>query len=74
MKFELVGIIGTIFILIAFMMNSEKRIRVFDMIGAVLFIVYGILLKAYSNIVLNGILVIIQIYKLCKLRTKHETE
>lgn len=64
MKYEAVGLCGTVFILIAFMFNDEKRIRIFDLIGAVLFVAYGFLIGAYSNVVLNGILIVIQFVKL----------
>lgn len=64
MSYEIVGIIGTVIILVAFMQNTEKKIRIFDLIGAACFVAYGILAKAYSNILLNGILIIIQISKL----------
>lgn len=68
MKYEAVGLCGTVFILIAFMFNDEKRIRIFDLIGAVLFVAYGFLIGAYSNVVLNGILIVIQLVKLCRMQ------
>lgn len=51
----------------------EKRldeIRIFDMIGSVLFVIYGALIGAYSNVVLNGALIIVHIIKLQKMRMK----
>lgn len=63
---EILGIIATLFIVIAFTMNSKKLIRIFDTIGAILFIIYGILIGSLSVWLLNGILVIINIYKLIK--------
>lgn len=63
---EILGIIATLFIVIAFAMNSKKLIRIFDTIGAILFIIYGILIGSLSVWLLNGILVIINIYKLIK--------
>lgn len=68
MKYELIGLCGTVFILIAFLFNTEKQIRIFDMIGSVLFVVYGALIGAYSNVVLNGALIIVHIIKLRKMR------
>lgn len=70
MKYELIGLCGTVFILIAFLFNSEKEIRIFDMIGSVLFVIYGALIGAYSNVVLNGALIIVHIIKLQKMRMK----
>lgn len=68
MKWELIGIAGTVLILIGFLSNSEKKIRVFDMIGSACFVAYGILIHAWSNILLNGILIIVHVYKLHKMR------
>ena len=63
---EILGIIATLFIVIAFAMNSKKLIRIIDTIGAILFIIYGILIGSLSVWLLNGILVIINIHKLIK--------
>ena len=67
MTYELFGILGTVLILIGFLSDSEKKIRIFDMAGSALFVLYGILIGAYSNILLNGILIIVHIFKLRKL-------
>ena len=68
MSYELIGIAGTILILIGFLSNSEKSIRIFDMIGSACFVTYGILIHAWSNILLNGILIIVHIIKLRKMK------
>jgi hypothetical protein len=68
MKYELIGLAGTLLILIGFMCDDEKKIRIFDMLGAILFVVYGTIIGAYSNIVLNGILIAVHIVKLSKLK------
>ena len=70
MNYEIIGITGTVLILIAFLCNSEEKIRILDMLGAIAFVVYGFLIKAPSNVILNGILIIIQIVKLVKLHKR----
>lgn len=65
---EYIGLTGTVLILIAFLCNGEKKIRLFDMAGSVLFVIYGCFIHAYSNIVLNGILILVHIWKLHKLK------
>ena len=70
MKYELFGILGTVLILIGFLSDSEKKIRLFDMAGSALFVLYGILIGAFSNILLNGILILVHIFKLRKMREK----
>lgn len=67
---ELIGITASVTILICFLMNDEKHIRIIDSIGALLFVIYGILINSFSVTFLNGILIIIQIYKLYKLNQK----
>ena len=73
MKYEVFGFIGTLLILIGFLSNSEKRIRLFDMAGSALFVLYGILIGAYSNIILNSTLIIIHIVKLNKMKQKEKS-
>lgn len=68
MKYEIIGLCGTVLILIAFLFNSEKEIRLFDMAGSVLFVAYGLLIGAYSNVVLNSALIVVHIIKLRKMR------
>ena len=63
---EYVGILGSIIIVLAFAMKQEKHIRIFDIVGAALFVVYGILIHSFSNVFLNSILILINIYRLYK--------
>lgn len=68
MTCEILGIAGTILILIAFSCNTERKIRILDAAGAALFVGYGILTRTWSTAVLNAMLIIIQVIKLKKLR------
>lgn len=70
MKNEIIGIAGTVLILIGFLSNSEKTIRLFDMAGSALFVLYGVLIGAYSNILLNGALIIVHMVKLWKMKKR----
>lgn len=63
---ELIGIVATLFIVLAFSMNDKKLIRIFDSVGAVLFVIYGILIGSLSVWLLNGILIVINIRKIMK--------
>ena len=64
MAYELIGSIGTIFVLISFLQKSEKKIRQVNIIGASFFIIYGITTKTYSTAILNTALLFIHISKL----------
>ena len=65
---EGIGILATIFIIVAFSLNGEFKIRVLDLIGAILFVIYGFFIKSFSTMLLNGILIGIQVFKLIKLK------
>jgi len=68
MKYEIIGLTGTLFILFAFLFNGEKKIRIFDMVGSAFFVTYGLCIGAWSNVILNGLLIIVHIVKLIKMR------
>ena len=63
---EWIGIAGTLFIIWAFTMNGERKIRFFDMFGALLFIIYGVMIHSFSTVLLNVVLVVVQAYKLMR--------
>ena len=64
--YEPIGLAGTLFILFAFTFSDQKKIRIFDGIGAFLFVVYGAFIRSYSTVILNAVLIVIHI---CKLRS-----
>lgn len=70
MNYEIIGICGTVLILIGFLSNSERKIRIFDMVGSACFVTYGILIHAWSNILLNGILIFVHLYKLGRMQKR----
>lgn len=74
MFIELLGIVASLFVISAFICKDVKKIRILDSVGAVLYIVYGILIHSFANILLNSFLIIVQIYHLHKLRKEKEIE
>lgn len=66
MNYEILGTIASIFVLISFLMKGEKNIRLINIIGAFIFVIYGILINAFSIWFLNSVLLIIHIIKLIK--------
>ena len=69
-----IGMLASIMILICFMMNDERKIRIIDAIGAGLYVVYGFLIDSFPNVFMNAVLILIQVYKLIRLeRIKHGT-
>lgn len=63
---ELIGICGTLFVLLSFLMKKVNKIRIVNIIGAILFVIYGLLINAFSTWLLNSILIIIHIIYLIK--------
>ena len=64
---EWIGIGATGLVLISFLQKSEVGIRRINILGSVLFVIYGILINALSIWLLNGICIIVNLYKLYKL-------
>lgn len=67
MSYELIGTLASVLVLISFLMKGEKKIRLINIVGALLFVIYGILINAFSVWFLNGALILIHIYYLRKL-------
>ena len=66
MNYEIIGTIASVMVLISFLMNSEIKIRIVNIIGALIFVIYGILINAFSVWFLNSALCIVHLYKLKK--------
>lgn len=81
MIIEIIGILATLFILVSmcFKTTSFKGsliMRVLNLFGSVVFVVYGILLPAISTAVLNAALIMVNGYHLIMLikENKKQTE
>ena len=61
---ELIGYLGSILVAISLMMRSLLRLRLINLIGALFFTIYGLLLGAYPVAFLNGLIVLIDLYYL----------
>lgn len=64
---ELIGLLATLFVLVSFLQKSEIGIRKFNIVGASLFIIYGILISSISVWLLNAILLGVHIKRLKEL-------
>lgn len=63
---EVIGVIASCFVLLSFVFKKATTIRTVNIIGATLFVVYGILSNALSVWLLNGVLIFVHIYYLTK--------
>lgn len=66
--FEIIGYLGSAFVLLSFVLKDIKKIRLINIIGAVLFVVYGIYTKTWATAFMNSALVLVHIYYLIKMR------
>ncbi len=67
MLVEILGIVASLFVISAFLFKNVKIIRLLDAVGALLYVIYGVLIHSYANILLNTVLIAVQIYHLYKL-------
>src|SRR4030095_16308272 len=64
---ELIGYLGSILVAVSLMMKSLLRLRIINLIGALFFTIYGVLLGAYPVAFLNGLIVCIDLYYLIQM-------
>ena len=65
---EIIGWIGNIFVIIQFTMSDMKKLRVYGVIGASIWLVVAVLINNAPLMALNVIIIVIQIYHLWKIR------
>ncbi len=65
--FEVFGIAASLVVALSLMMKNIKRLRIYNAVGALAFSIYGIMIGSLSVAVLNGFIVLIDIYFLWKL-------
>ena len=65
---EWIGYAASIAVAISLTMTAIVKLRIINSIGCLLFVVYGLYLKAYPVALANAIIVLINIYNLYKLR------
>lgn len=68
MSYELIGITGSLMIILAFLFKDIVKVRVADTVGAMLFVVYGVLIHSFSTVFLNLVLIGVQVVQLAKLK------
>lgn len=64
---ELIGWIGNIFVVISFLNNDTLKLRSYNLVGASLWLVYGIVAGSFSIIFLNIVVISIQTVKISQI-------
>ena len=65
---EVIGWVGNVVVIISFLQKNIKKLRVYGLIGALIWIVYAIRIESNSLIILNLIIMGIQSYHLWKIK------
>lgn len=63
---EVIGVLASVIVLISFLMKNIKLIRIINIVGAVLFVIYGICIHSIATGFLNGALIVIHLIYLIK--------
>ena len=67
MFYEAVGLTATLLVLISFLVNDMRLVRIINMAGSAFFVAYGVLVGAFSTWLINAILVFVHSYYLVKM-------
>ena len=68
---EILGYIGTVLVLISFIPKDIKKIRIINIFGCIVWIISAIFSKSYSVMTLNGILMIVHVVHLIKMKNEY---
>ena len=61
-----IGIIASVIVAISFVFKSQRKVRIVNTVGSIIFIVYGSLISSISIIFLNVTAIVINIIYLVK--------
>ncbi len=64
MQYEAIGIVATLFVLASFLLNDIRKVRIINIIGAVLFVIYGLCIGAFSTWLMNALLILVHLFYL----------
>lgn len=66
--YESIGVAASFAVLISFIFTDQCKIRLANIVGALLFVIYGVLIGSLSVWGLNLILIFVHVFKLTKMR------
>lgn len=67
MILELFGYLGSLLVIVSLMMSSVVKLRIFNTIGSAISAAYALIIHSYPLALMNGCLILINIYSLVKL-------
>ncbi|BDD11349.1 hypothetical protein FUAX_37810 [Fulvitalea axinellae] len=70
---EVVGYIAMVLLAVSFLFKDIKKLRVFNTVGCLSFVAYGLLLGAYPIVIVNAFIATVNVIQLAQMR-KSEAE
>lgn len=70
--YEIIGYVASVLVAVSLMMSAIVKLRIVNMIGALTFAIYGILIGSIPVAAMNGFIVLINIYYLVKMWREEE--
>ncbi|RMF55545.1 MAG: hypothetical protein D6746_13460 [Bacteroidetes bacterium] len=70
--YEIIGYVASVLVAVSLMMRSILKLRIINMLGAITFVIYGLLIEAYPVVLVNFIIVLINLYYLRELFGRKE--
>jgi hypothetical protein len=70
--YEILGYVASVLVAVSLTQSSVLRLRIINLLGAVAFTVYGVLISAYPVAVVNFFIVLINLYYLRGMMNTHE--
>ncbi len=70
--YDILGYLASAFVVISLLTSNIKYLRYLNMMGCLLFVIYGVLISAYPVAIMNGIAFFINIYHLTKLHLEQK--
>ena len=68
---EFLGYMATFFVAASFLFKSIVYLRIVNSIGAIIFVIYSVIITAYPVALLNAFLVVVNIYQLWRLKQEN---
>ena len=67
MIIEMVGYLGSLLVLVSFIMTSVFKLRIVNSIGSLIFMIYALIIHSYPTAIMNFCLVLINVHFLWKM-------
>jgi len=65
---EIIGLVASALVLVSFLFKHVRTIRLINIVGCIVFVMYGVLIGALSIWLFNGTLIFVHIYLILRMR------